>query len=189
MMQISTPMMAEVNLERMFDTFDNEPSIQMVQAHIRKSFQSQKNQIVSQKTRVRQAAWLPTFKSGFSRDVDNGKSLREKRGDANVLYNREFATWKLDLKAEWNFSELMFRREELEVQKKGQDLRGEIQDQLRLATRAYFDRREHQIILKLKGESLSPMKRLRSELAVKQLTAELDALTGGWFGKKIVDNK
>lgn len=179
------PLWAEVDIEKLFDSFDGEPSIQAVQSHIRQSFAYQRGKIKSQHKRVRTAAWLPAFRSGFSRDVDNGQSLREKLGDANVLYNREFDTWKFDLKAEWNFSDLMFRKEELDIQKKAEGLRGEIQGILQKSTRAYFDRREQQVILKFKGDKMTDLQKLRANLAIYELTAELDVLTGGWFREQL----
>ena len=51
-------------------------------------------------------------------------------------------------------------------------------------TSLYFERRRAQVQLLLNPPS-DTVERLRRELEIQELTASIDALTGGWFGEQL----
>ena len=64
-------------------------------------------------------------------------------------------------------------------------LRDDILDEI---TRTYFERRRLQIEAQL-SPSHELMEGLEQELRIQELTADLDALTGGYFSLQLAQNK
>jgi hypothetical protein len=86
---------------------------------------------------------------------------------------------------QWDLSEAVFNPDVLRVSREvGRQVK-QREDILAAVTKLYFERRRAQVDVVLTPPT-DPGDRLRKQLAIQELTAQIDALTGGWFGQKLV---
>lgn len=88
------------------------------------------------------------------------------------------------VRAEWELSGLVYNTDTLNVYKQMGSVSKERDRILREVTKAYFARRKQQVAMEM-DPNVDVMTRLQQELQLQELTAQLDALTGGWFSKQI----
>lgn len=88
--------------------------------------------------------------------------------------------WELRGKLAWNFPQLVFNAEVLDVA----SLAGLVQGILKEVTRLYYMRRRLQLDLILNPPA-DEATRLTKELRLDELTALLDAMTGGYFQREL----
>lgn len=136
--------------------------------------------------RSRTNALAPRLRTGaqgtFNRDlrtvVQVGENDTEFKNDDNGGRLIVDATWELD--------RLIFEPQEMNVAREAVRMANTRDRVLDDVTRRYFERRRLQIDIEL-----SPPKdladRVKKELRLQELTADMDAATGGWFGDKLKD--
>jgi len=88
--------------------------------------------------------------------------------------------WDIRGKLAWNFPQLVFNAEVLDVA----SLAGLVQGILKEVTRLYYMRRRLQLDLILNPPA-DEATRLTKELRLEELTALLDAMTGGYFQREL----
>lgn len=89
---------------------------------------------------------------------------------------------KHSVKAKWELSGLVFNKEQLDVYKTMVSSSSSRDKLIKVVSNAYFKRRTLQIQMDTDPTD-DVMERLQQELDLQQATAELDAMTGGWFSK------
>ncbi|MBM4355242.1 MAG: hypothetical protein FJ109_15900 [Deltaproteobacteria bacterium] len=89
--------------------------------------------------------------------------------------------WDARARMSWNLPDLVFNAEELDVA----SLAGMVQGLIKEVTRLYYMRRRLQYDLVLNPPT-DENSRVTKELRLEEMTALLDALTGGWFQKELV---
>ena len=91
---------------------------------------------------------------------------------------------RLELEVQWDLSKLIFNPDKLKVSKEIANLVELREDILTTVNKLYFSRRRVQI-----EQILNPAQNLRHavnvSLNIKSLTADIDALTGGWFSREM----
>lgn len=91
---------------------------------------------------------------------------------------------RLELEVQWDLSKLIFNPDKLKASKEISNLVELREDILTTVNKLYFSRRRVQV-----EQILNPPQNLRHavnvSLNIKSLTADIDALTGGWFSKEI----
>lgn len=174
---------ASPSVEEMFVNYNQEPTIEEVLQKAFEYFDPQLKNLKTMRKRVRRAAWLPHFRSGFGRDHDTGISIRDTPGVTRVNLNRNYANWTFDFKAEWELDKLIFRKEELDVEDWSKKLSTEAQALRESVIKAYFDRRKDQIWLHLKGDRATEIQKLEHFSRIKERGAYLNAVTNGIFQK------
>lgn len=105
-----------------------------------------------------------------------GSELRDEQRSQDQTTHR--------VNVRWDFSELIFNPDILRVSREATRHVKVREDVLSSITKLYFERRRSQVELKLNPPS-DVGERLRSDLQVQELTAEIDALTGGWFSSQL----
>jgi hypothetical protein len=129
-------------------------------------------------------AWLPELRVGIDRDTsdlwhwEGGSTTRE--GDDVLVRGKDSVNW--DVSLAWDLGELVWSTDQTSIDVRSRlmvELRDDILDQV---TRLYFER------LRVKHElETLPLeqadKRFDKELKIRELTASLDALTGGFFSR------
>ena len=170
----------KIDISNILHEFDGEPSIRDVQEHAVNYARTNPEQVDSWLTRVRKAAWVPRFSTSGGRQTDLGQSIREKIGDTDILYRRNSADWNFKVSADWELRDLVFNRDELHIARESERQARLREHIVSTVTRTYFERRRMQIEVKLTpaADVGSEMKR---QLAIAELTAELDGFTGAWF--------
>ena len=91
---------------------------------------------------------------------------------------------RVRLQGDWELQELVFNPDLLRVSNERSDLVELREDILTTVTSLYFERRRAQIQMVLDPPA-NALERLRRELEVQELTAGLDAMTGGWFSQRL----
>lgn len=172
----------------------DEPQINNVQQAAIKYAEVEPEKIIRWRKQAARRAWLPKITVDMDRDMDrttsnsiwgtypsNGTPGRYFAGPDDVTkYNNK--NWGVSLT--WELSDLIFSGDQTDI-----DVRSRLTAQLREdvldeVTKLYFER----VRLKMELDSISiedRNKRFEKELKLRELTASLDALTGGYFSGSI----
>lgn len=136
-------------------------------------------------------AWLPDVSVGI--DMDNNRTISDSvwgsytsggqvyigPDDKTVYDNTGFG-----ISLSWDLADLVWSSDQTSIDSRSKlmaELREDILDQ---TTRIYFERRRNQIEL-MRGTDEDPRLRLETEMRIAELTALIDALTGGEFSRGI----
>jgi hypothetical protein len=167
-------------LKKLKDRFASEPSIADVQGMAVKYARANPDVIDSWRARARSSALLPEVRARVDNDTDDGTTTRSQTGEADVITQSAGDDLGVELRATWDLNYLVFHPQEMAVAREAvrlTNLRDRVVDEV---TRRYYERRRLMV-----ENTLAPvyddMERMRRDLRQQELTADLDALTGGWF--------
>lgn len=176
-------------VEEVMSVFDTEPSVRQVQAIAEEYSYTNRSQVESWLEASERAARLPELQfryyyydrlnTGYEYGLDSGGLPIANVDDADTDSDH---VYQVTLK--WRLDELIMSSERIRVISESQDVVKLRDKVLRQVTQTYFDRRRLQVDL-----LLSPPADLRAqvedEIRLMELTAELDALTGGGFSRAL----
>jgi len=138
--------------------------------------------------RLRASGALPELKIGFDRGRVDTTAARIEAGSPSRMTRQNGRDMTWSVQARWPLYRLIFDPNEIKVQNqryRQAELRQELLGQV---TRLYFLRRRIEVL-----SILRPARNLKTavyrRLRLDQLTAELDALTGGWFSRALARRK
>ncbi|MCX6354762.1 MAG: hypothetical protein NTZ78_07660 [Candidatus Aureabacteria bacterium] len=120
--------------------------------------------------------------------------LRTKERDETDLTTRNLAgddrfhTQDFTFKFEWDFGDFLFNPDQVRISDEARDLVELRNDVLEEVTQFYFQRRNSQIDLLLSPPD-ELRDRLRLELQLQEVTANIDYLTGGYLTQRLNDVK
>ena len=136
---------------------------------------------------VNRRAWLPVaaLRVGYDDDRADGWNHDEAfvSGDMRRLHDRDgdrSRDLELAVTLSWDFGDLVFDPEEVDVSRETRaliELRDDVLDEI---TQLYYERRR--VLAELAGVR-DPAAGLRLRLRADELAAGIDAWTGGWFGR------
>lgn len=164
-----------------------EPTVRDVQEAALQYFRVNQDQIDSMRSRARSKALAPVLEvsGGYTEstldDVSTNSYLNFQsfenpwvvRGSAGV-------GWNVRGKATLNLPRLIFNPEELDVA----SLAGLVEGILKESTRLYYMRKRLQVDMILKPPT-DQATMLSKQLRIEELTAMLDAMTGGWYQRAL----
>lgn len=165
--------------------FDSEPSIQDVQQMAMQYTHTHRDQVEKWLWASKNSAWLPELKlryyyqDQFGQDFDyaDGGAIDLQQGDTDVR-------WQAYVEVRWRLDDLVMSSEQIRVISETQDVVKLRDKVLSEVTRVYFDRRRLQVDM-----LLNPTKdleaRVENQLRLMELTAEVDAYTGGAFSSAV----
>lgn len=140
----------------------------------------------SWRVRSRTNALAPRLRTGAQGTLNRDLRTVTEVGQADTEFKSDDNGGRLIVDATWELDRLIFEPQEMNVAREAvrmSNLRDRVLDDV---TRRYFERRRLQIDIEL-----SPPKdladRVKKELRLQELTADMDAATGGWFGEKLKD--
>lgn len=134
--------------------------------------------------RARLSALLPTLTVEVDRDAGYDRGLsRSSAGTERLDLGRD-GKIGLELKAAWRLDRLLFSDLELRALKATQQQYRERTQLLAQVTTLYFQRRKLQIAV-LWSKDKAPDKAALNRLAIAELSAQLDTLTGGMFTRML----
>ncbi|MFC1703554.1 WD40/YVTN/BNR-like repeat-containing protein [Candidatus Omnitrophota bacterium] len=173
------------------NNFYNEPSIQEIQKIAIEYAEVRPGKIQQWRKAAAKRAWLPKMSIGADRD--NNKTVSDSiwgsyssggqhhvGPDDKTYYNN--LGW--DVSLTWDFGDLIWNDAQTSIDSRSKlmvELREDILDEV---TRLYFERRRLQIELAAATDP-APSQRLDSELRLQELTALIDALTGGYLTRSL----
>jgi hypothetical protein len=135
------------------------------------------------------AAWsnlLPERLTGelqHTADDDTNVRTATVTGSQTETLDRD-AQVRLKVFAEWDLSQLIFDQDEYNAAKELSKIVTRREDLLTTINKLYFARRQVQA-LALMSPAKTPAKALKQQIQLAGLTADLDALTGGWFSTEV----
>jgi hypothetical protein len=167
--------------------FQDEPDIRQVQQMVLDYSKTDPHYVDAWLKAAKDTYLLPEFQATGS--YGEGKDLSDDyvvdpnnpTGDPYLEPNSTGAStdWKVELRAKWSLEKVVMSSENIRVINEAQDivkLRDKILEEV---TRTYFDRRRLQVDMLLNPGDVK--NQLKNELRLEELTAQLDAYTGGRF--------
>lgn len=179
----------KVEGRRLLDRFASEPTVNQVQQAALSYYALHPEELGKLRSRAGWSHLLPAVRVEVTKELDDeSRSLvrfddLEEADDISAQEKRE-DDLELMARADWELNELVYSPDELSVLRENRLSAKERQKLLNLVTRVYFERRRAQIDLMTSPPS-DPKARALAELKIAELTAELDALTGGAFSRMV----
>lgn len=172
--------------KKVLEAFGHEPTIREVQEAAVLYARAHPDAIDSMRWRVRTNALLPEFQTWVVADLDRDVRTRTNldAADAVIQTTDDDNSLRLTARATWDLDRVVFDRNELGVWRESMrmaNLRDRVVDEV---TRRYYERRRLQVDLELSPPT-ELADRVRKDLRIQELTADLDALTGGWFSSEL----
>jgi ligand-binding sensor domain-containing protein len=150
--------------------FNNEPTIKEVQKAAIEYAEVHPDKIKNWRKRAKIKAFLPEFSFDYDKTVTYDTGV-------DRYYIGPY-DWGANVK--WDLGEIIWNNDQTSIDTRSKlmvQLRDDVLDEV---TRTYFERRRQQIDMILKRPD-DLKKRLEKVLRIQELTADLDALTGGYF--------
>lgn len=170
--------------ENMSFYYEGEPDIASVQKAAITYAEVEPEKIIRWRKDAARRAILPKVTAGIDRDTgdlwhwESGSTT--KTGDDVLVRGRETIGW--DLTLTWDLSELIWSDDQTSIDVRSRlmvQLRDDILDEV---TKLYFER--IRVKMELDGLAIEERKKgMEKELRLKELTASLDGLTGGYFSR------
>ncbi|MCD6497245.1 MAG: hypothetical protein J7M25_02940 [Deltaproteobacteria bacterium] len=134
--------------------------------------------------RIRARGALPELKLSLDRGRVDSAVARVEAGSPSRMTRQNGADMTWSVQARWALYRLIFDPNEIKVQNQRYRQAELRQELLAQVTRLYFLRRRIEVL-----SVLRPARNVKTavyrRLRLDQLTAELDALTGGWFSREL----
>ena len=175
-----------VNPVDIIHRFDNEPSIQEVQRLAIDYAEVHPEKIKQWRSGAQYRALLPTLSAGLDRDATELFHWDSGGTPDKLLEGRDLIDW--DISVSWDLADLIWNPDQTSIDSRSKlmvELREDIMDQV---TRLYFERRRVQVekaVAEASGAPSDPQLHFDRQMRVDELTALIDALTGGKFSQKI----
>lgn len=183
------------SVEAVMNKFSGEPTVQQVQLWANEYANSHPEQVDRWLAASRAFALLPevTVDMRLRNDWDEGFEYFDPEGADPVPGSKivpvaedadQGQTQELKLRLRWRLDKLVMSSERIRVINEAQDIVKLRDKVLAEATRLYFDRRRLQVEMLL-SPKIDLMARVKDELRLLEMTANIDALTGGSFSRAV----
>ncbi len=173
------------SVDQVMGEFADEPSVQRIQGMAMEYSKTNPELVEGWLASSRSAFLLPKLNLKYQKDLNLNEDyiyISDDQGDNVLSLDGQDADNDdtYEVKLEWRLDRLIMSSERIRVINEAQDivkLRDKVLDEV---TRLYFDRRRLQVELLLSPPS-DLRTQIKKELQLQELTANLDALTGGGF--------
>lgn len=165
------------------DALKSEPTVRELQEAALQYFRVNNEQINSMRSRASLKGLAPVFEvsGGFARsDMDEQTDNYLLGLQPWIVRGALGDGYDVRGKVSWNFGQLVFNAEELDVA----SLAGLVEGILKEATRLYYMRRRLQVDMILTPPT-DQASLLTKQLRLEELTGLLDAMSGGWFQEEL----
>ncbi|MBN2053862.1 helix-hairpin-helix domain-containing protein [bacterium] len=188
----------QMTLEEIMAKFNGEPSIAEIQKAAVEYAMIYPDEVARWRSGARNQALMPQVKVSVDWDVkDNegfGRSSNIEIDEGSVIVGPDDLDYDEDKDNDWGFgvdftwktSEYVFNSDMLRVRSESENLVELRQDIVDDVTKLYFDRRRQQID-NLLHPPRSIEEQVRNDLRLQELTAAIDALTGGYLSSRLAD--
>jgi competence ComEA-like helix-hairpin-helix protein len=173
-------------VRKVLKRYAGEPTVREVQEHAIEYVRVHPEIIDSWRLRARTNALAPRLQTNAQGNTNNGLRTVTATGEAPQEVRTDDTGGRLIVGATWELDRLVFEPQEMAVAREGvrmANLRDRVLDEV---TRRYFERRRLQVDLELSPPT-DLGDRVKKELRMQELTADIDAATGGWFSQKLVE--
>ncbi len=166
--------------------FENEPSVEEIQNAAIQYAEVHPSKIESWRKAAARKALLPSLSLDYdlSRDenvdLDRGGTADPDRFIAGP--EEENRDWSVGVS--WNLGDLIWNNDQTSIDTRSRLMVELRDDVLTQVTHLYYERRRLQVDMVLGATQDLPL-RIEKEIRLQELTAGIDALTGGYFSKKL----
>ena len=178
------PASDSAQVRKLLDKYKAEPTVREVQEAAGRYAEVHPEVIQSWRSRARTAAAAPQFRAEY-RNVRAADERQVESATNSITTNNTLEHRPL-VRAQWDLDRLVFNPDELRVANQTVDLvrlRESVMDQV---TKLYFERRRLQVENDL-APAADVAGKVRKELRLQELVADIDGLTGGFFSKKLAE--
>jgi len=171
-------------LNKILSRFNHEPGINEVLRIASKYAELNAEKIQEWRRAAKRKALLPTLSVGIDHDIKGTYEIYTSSTKSYWTTGPESQSTGWDVSLSWDLGELIWNDDQTSIDVRSRlmvQLRDDILDETR---RLYFERRRLQISL-LRNSPKNIDDKLEKQLRLQELTAGIDALTGGWFSKRI----
>jgi len=176
-----------IQAQRLLAKFDFEPSVVEVQRAAAKYARVNPEAYASWVSEAHLANLLPRrlyarlrSTSGDDKDV---RTTSSGTGSLSDLVSTDDEL-QLEVRAEWDLTRLVFNRDGIAATRQIERLVNQREDILTTVNKLFYARRQLQVEMEMTPPNTVD-KALRQQLRIDGLTADLDALTGGWFSQEV----
>ncbi len=173
------------SVDEVMATFSGEPTVAQVQQMSMQYTTTHPSMVQRWLTASRTTFLLPQVDLKYRKDLDLNEDFTYEDDGSNDP-DRTITSGDIDnddsyeIKLRWQLQKLVMSSERIRVISEAQDV-AKLRDKvLEEVTRLYFDRRRHQVDMLLKPPS-GLDEQIAAELRLQELTATIDAFTGGAF--------
>jgi competence ComEA-like helix-hairpin-helix protein len=173
-------------VRKVLKRYAGEPTVREVQDQAVSYANVHPEIIDSWRTRARTNALAPRLRTGAQGTINRDLRTVVQVGEADTEFKNDDNGGRLTVETTWELDRLIFEPREMDVAREAvrlANLRDRVLDEV---TRRYFERRRLQVDLELSPPT-DLADRVKKELRLQELTADIDAATGGWFGEKLKD--
>lgn len=182
----ATPPVPLPPLNALLAHFVHEPTVRQVQEIAIEYAEVHPDKIKRWRQQAYAKALLPTVDFTLDRNKAIDETINSYSGtypNYQIIPSRDLdRNW--DLTVGWDLADLIWSTDQSTIELRSNslvELRDDLMDEV---TRAYFERRRLQIEL-LANPPADATQRLDHELRIRELSATLDGLTGGWFSEQL----
>lgn len=171
-------------VRKVLQRYAGEPSAREVQEKAVEYMRVHPEVIDSWRIRARTNALAPQLRTDARGTVNRDLRVVSQPGEADTESKDEDNGGRFTVTATWDLDRLIFEPQEMAVARESvrqANLRDRVLDEV---TRRYFERRRLQVDLEL-NPPRDLADRVKKELRLQELTADVDAATGGWFSEKL----
>ncbi len=164
------------------ESFQHEPTIREVQELAIDYAEVHPNKIKSWRKSAQQKALFPNLSVGLNRSATELYHWDTGPNPDKLMKGQDYLDW--DVTVSWDLGDLIWNSDQTSIDSRSKlmvELREDVLDQI---TRLYFERRRIQLEM-VSSASTEPQLFLEKQMRVEELTALIDALTGGEFSKRI----
>ncbi|MFH1406776.1 MAG: hypothetical protein ABIH01_02065 [Candidatus Omnitrophota bacterium] len=177
----------EPNEEQILSQFRDEPTIAEIRKQAMKFAEVEPQKIQRWRKQAQAKAMLPKVSLDFDDSTSNTYEIYTSLSKDYIVAGPDDRTRKWGISLSWDLGEIIWNDDQT-----GIDVRSRLMVQLRedileAVTRYYFDRRRVQIDMALNPPQTQKEK-IEKELKLQELTANIDALTGGYLSRAISKN-
>lgn len=170
-----------INYQEIKAKFFHEPTVQDVQGMVINYADVDKQKIDTWKNQARAKAFVPSVSLDFDRDVSDLYHWNTGANPDELQRGTSVIDWGISFR--WDLADALWSTDQTTIDSRAKMMVELRDDLLNQVTRMYFERRRLQIEI-LQMQEHDPL-RWQKEMRVEELTAGMDALTGGQFSRDI----
>lgn len=175
--------------EEVLKKFTSEPSIMAVQKAAIEYAEVHPDKINNWRQAATKKALLPSLSLHGGEDINQNIDL--DRGGTNdpdrFIQGPEEKSFDWYVTASWDLGDLVWNDDQTSIDTRSRLMVELREDVLNEVTHLYYERRRLQIEMTLSPAKDLPLQ-LEKEIRLSELTAQIDALTGGYFSKALIDS-
>ncbi len=182
--------------------YDEGPSLYEVQKVALKYASLDPEDINRWKRRSRWSAVMPRLQFGFDRDTQNDVDVNISDSvsvtssgvnigpESNEINQNNDTSMGFEVKALWYLDRLVFNETELDISSEARYLVSERRQILKEVNQRFYDHQQLIAELKVLKNAKAPEDKIHEkQFMINRVVADLDAYTGGWFGRRISSNQ